>query len=97
MITLGYDEIGLGTQVIAGPGGTEYEPTADLGPGGEYCRVCRDEDEELRKVGANAPVQVSLVNGTPILQKKSRMDLIAVPFGKFALCLVIPSLLKSLK
>lgn len=88
MISLGYDEVGLGTQVIAGPDGSEYEPTADLGPGGEYCRVCRHEDEEARKAGK--PVHVSLTNGKTVIAKKGRMDLIAVPFGKLFSSLACP-------
>ena len=97
MISLVYDEVGLGTQVIAGPDGSEYEPTADLGPGGEYCRVCRHEDEEARKAGK--PVHVSLTNGKTVIAKKGRMDLIAVPFGElfsYPVCLYVDAGVRSL-
>ena len=79
MISLGYDEVGLGTQVAGGADGTVYDPTSDLGPGGEYCRICRAKEAEQVSQG-KPPINFSLANQAQIIARRARMDLVAVPF-----------------
>jgi DNA-directed RNA polymerase I subunit RPA2 len=79
MISLGYDEVGLGSQVFGLGNGQEHDPTLDSGPGGEYCRLCRNNDEATRT--ANKPGDVlSLSRQLEVLQRKGRMALVVIPF-----------------
>ena len=104
LISLGYDDIALGEQVL-GRGGT----IRPAGPGGEYCRACRaaaeEEDERARQelaAGARAthgerghadvrvqiPSQHVLGGGA----KGGDMDVIAVPYVFRYLCAELASM-----
>jgi DNA-directed RNA polymerase I subunit RPA2 len=79
MISLGYDEVGLGSQVFGIGPGQENDPTLDSGPGGEYCRLCRATDEAGRKLERTGEV-LSLKEQVQVLQRKGRMALVVIPF-----------------
>jgi DNA-directed RNA polymerase I subunit RPA2 len=96
MISLGYDNIGLGSTVI----GMESvaKPT---GPGGEYCRICRvaaeEEDQLARQSFANGAggnfavsgdVRVSIPSSNFLgsTSKGGDLDVIAVPYVFRYLC-----------
>lgn len=59
MISLGYDDVSLGEAV--GPG--EVNP---VGPGGEYCRVCRAASQERAEAERDAARRNQPPPGKPI-------------------------------
>lgn len=97
LISLGYDDVSLGEQVIGLESGWKAN-----GPLGEYCRVCRAEEEDEAKRARQAlNGQPNGVNKSPnsdvrialppqnILGKAGKggdMDVIAVPFVFRYLC-----------
>lgn len=46
MVSLGYDELAMGKSIGFGD---DEEADLAAGPGGEYCRVCREEGKEERR------------------------------------------------
>ena len=96
MISLGYDNVGLGSTVLGAE--SVAKPT---GPGGEYCRICRivaEEEDQLARQsltngGTKNPtfsgdIQVS-VPSTYFLGSTSKggdLDVIAVPYVFRYLC-----------
>jgi len=96
MISLGYDNIGLGSTILGAE--STVKPT---GPGGEYCRVCRavaeEEDQLARQSLANGTngkfavvgdVQLSIpsTNFLGSTSKGGDLDVIAVPYVFRYLC-----------
>lgn len=94
LISLGYDDVSLGEMVI-GKGG-KLKPT---GPGGEYCRVCRDvaekEDERARQAlatGQNGTAQQGLrvsISSQHVLGPSTKggdLDIVAIPYVFRYLC-----------
>lgn len=96
MISLGYDNVGLGSTVLGAE--SAAKPT---GPGGEYCRVCRavaeEEDQLARKSLTNGTTEQFTVSGdirvliptTNFLGSTSKggdLDVIAVPYVFRYLC-----------
>lgn len=94
LISLGYDDVSLGEMVI-GKGG-KLKPT---GPGGEYCRVCRDvaekEDEHARQAlatGQNGTAQQGLrvsISSQHVLGPSTKggdLDIVAIPYVFRYLC-----------
>lgn len=96
MISLGYDNVGLGSTVL----GTEGV-AKPAGPGGEYCRVCRaaaeEEDQFARQSLANGKTEKPTVSGdiqvsvpsTNFLGSTSKggdLDVVAVPYVFRYLC-----------
>lgn len=96
MISLGYDNVGLGSTVL----GAESVVKA-AGPGGEYCRVCRtvleEEDQLARRSLANGETDQFTVSGdirvsipsTNFLGSTSKggdLDVVAVPYVFRYLC-----------
>ena len=61
LISLGYDDVSLGTDVVIGGAGAKPKPT---GPGGEYCRVCRAAEEEQDQRARHALQQAANGNGS---------------------------------
>ena len=96
MISLGYDNVGLGSTILGAD--SVAKPT---GPGGEYCRVCRavaeEEDQIARQSLANgtsekltvaSDVQVSIpsANFLGSTSKGGDLDVVAVPYVFRYLC-----------
>jgi DNA-directed RNA polymerase I subunit RPA2 len=95
LISLGYEDISLG-EVAIGPN-SSFKP---VGPGGEYCKVCRaavEEQEELeRQAIANgqtverrpADIQVAISSQNVLGQasKSGDLDVVAVPYVFRYLC-----------
>lgn len=96
MISLGYDNVGLGSTILGAE--SAAKPT---GPGGEYCRVCRavaEEEDQLTRLslvnGTNenfavtGDVQVSVpsANFLGSTSKGGDLDVIAVPYVFRYLC-----------
>lgn len=94
LISLGYDDVSLGEQVIGIAG--KLRPT---GPGGEYCRVCRtaEEEEEERErkalaTGQNGAGQNGLrvsIASQQVLGPSSKggdLDIVAIPYVFRYLC-----------
>jgi len=96
MISLGYDNIGLGSTTLAAE--NLAKPT---GPGGEYCRVCRaaaeEEDRLARQSLANGTsekftvpgdirLSVPSINFLGSISKGGDLDVVAVPYVFRYLC-----------
>jgi len=96
MISLGYDNLGLGSTILGAE--SVAKPT---GPGGEYCRVCRaaaeEEDQIARqslangtndKVAVAGDVRVSIpsTNFLGSMSKGGDLDVVAVPYVFRYLC-----------
>lgn len=94
LISLGYDNVGLGSTIL----GAE-NVAKPMGPGGEYCRVCRaaaeEEDRLARQTLANGTsekltsgIQVSIpsTNFLGSTSKGGDLDVIAVPYVFRYLC-----------
>lgn len=74
MVSLGYDEVGMGKEIGFGAeGGQEWA----AGPGGEYCRSCRAA-EEGKMVGNGKKHGTDFVFES--LGKGADMEVVAVPF-----------------
>lgn len=89
LVSLGYDEIGIGREMR---GYSEDEDDDDqrrhgdddelaAGPGGEYCRVCRAQEEDARmqrrvEVKGGARLRLERIEES----KGAEMDVVAVPF-----------------
>jgi DNA-directed RNA polymerase I subunit RPA2 len=78
IISLGYDEVGLGTHI--GFGNSDLNKM-DLGPNGEYCRLCRASREkgDEAKNGTNG-VGLTLAGRAQLQPKRSGLSVIALPF-----------------
>lgn len=95
LISLGYDDISLG-ELAAGASGT-FKP---VGPGGEYCRICRataeEQDEIERRAVATgqhlqqpqADIRVAIPSQNVLSQssKGGDLDIVAVPYVFRYLC-----------
>jgi DNA-directed RNA polymerase I subunit RPA2 len=96
MISLGYDNIGLGSTVLGAE--SVAKPT---GPGGEYCRVCRavaeEEDQIARHSLNNGKTEKLIVSGDVralipsahflgSTSKGGDLDVVAVPYVFRYLC-----------
>ena len=77
MISLGYEDVGLGTDIGFGQARLNTRSEAN----GEYCRVCRAaEEEEIKKLKAEQ-VNFSLAGPRPdVVRKEGGLDVIAIPF-----------------
>jgi DNA-directed RNA polymerase I subunit RPA2 len=77
MISLGYEDVGLGTDIGFGESRLSTKSEAN----GEYCRVCRAaEEEDIRKL-KEKQVNFSLAGPQPdVLRKEGGLDVIAIPF-----------------
>jgi DNA-directed RNA polymerase I subunit RPA2 len=73
MISLGYDNVGLGSTVLGVEG-----VARTTGPGGEYCRVCRAVAEEEDQLARQ-----SLVNGTHEKLAVTGDVLVSIPSTNF--------------
>ncbi|KAK4055158.1 hypothetical protein OIV83_000438 [Microbotryomycetes sp. JL201] len=80
MVSLGYDPVTLSKEIGLDPSTGKVLPDRESGPGGEYCRVCRDKDQaemrkakKARKDGAMTFDIVERVGGAD-------MEVVAVPF-----------------
>lgn len=86
MISLGFDEISLGSQVRRGKDGREIDSAADSGPAGQYCRICRATDRERERIkdekkAKSSQVQVPVLADNVVNSMRSgRMDLVVIPF-----------------
>lgn len=81
LISLGYEDLYLGSKV----GYDNVDPAGHLGPNGEYCRVCRAEEEESVKGQMNGikkiePTEFSLARNAQVLERKGKMEVIAIPY-----------------
>ena len=85
LISLGYDITTMsGVQTIA----IETDQSEDLGPNGEYCRICRAEDDRRRRADEPArSTSASAGGGTGfkvpqnmVLRRGGALDVIAVPY-----------------
>jgi len=82
MVSLGYDDIGLSREFGFGSADEDWKTS---GPSGEYCRVCRAEEDADRKQLANGNGKVK-THGTDFVfermgaTKGGDMDVVAVPF-----------------
>jgi DNA-directed RNA polymerase I subunit RPA2 len=96
LVSLGYDDVSLG-ETVFGPGGVPRL----TGPNGEYCRVCRDANEEaperersafgkgqngVEKPQADVRVPFSADNLVRRGAKGGDMDIVAVPYVFRYLC-----------
>lgn len=96
MISLGYDNIGLGSTVL----GAEAVAKA-AGPSGEYCRVCRavaEEEDQLARqsltsgktegftVSGDIRVSIPSTNFLGSTSKGGDLDVVAVPYVFRYLC-----------
>ena len=83
LISLGYDSVASAARV----GRDNVDPLASLGPSGEYCRICRADDDEALKlegVGVEAEtgppsVRFSLADNAERIGRRGQMDVIAIP------------------
>lgn len=77
MISLGYEDVGLGTDIGFGEPRLNTRSEA----GGEYCRVCRAaEEEDLAKL-KEKQVGFSLAGPQPdVVRRQGGLDVIAIPF-----------------
>jgi len=83
LISLGYDSVTSAARV----GRDNVDPLASLGPSGEYCRICRADDDEALKlegVGIEAEtgppsVRFSLADNAERIGRRGQMDVIAIP------------------
>ena len=83
LISLGYDSVASAARV----GRDNVDPLASLGPSGEYCRICRADDDEALKlegVGIEAEtgppsVRFSLADNAERIGRRGQMDVIAIP------------------
>lgn len=78
MVSLGYDSISLGREVgLHGPDGGR-----EAGPGGEYCRICREKGEEemkaRRKAAKGGQMVFERFDGE--VGAGADMEVVAVPF-----------------
>lgn len=78
MVSLGYDNLGMGHEVGFG-GGKGQEIVADwaAGPGGEYCRVCRQDGQDGEKKEPKEQKRDLIFES---IGKGGDMDVVAVPF-----------------
>ena len=96
MISLGYDNVGLGSTIF----GAE-SIAKPAGPGGEYCRVCRavaEEEDRLarqslangtnEKLAVTGDVRISIpsTNFFGSTSKGGDLDVVAVPYVFRYLC-----------
>lgn len=101
LISLGYDDVSLG-EVIAGSS-VQSRPT---GPGGEYCRVCREAQEdddqaardafqagqEPKRRQADVRMAISAQHLVGRGSKGGDLDVVAVPFVFRYLCAELASM-----
>jgi DNA-directed RNA polymerase I subunit RPA2 len=81
IISLGYDEVGLGTH-IGFDSSDKNAARTDLGPSGEYCRLCRaarEEEEKNTQDGAKT-VGLTLAGQPGLGPRRSGLSVIALPF-----------------
>ena len=91
LISLGYDD-----------GTLNAEASKLTGPGGEYCRLCREgtgkDDTQVRDLSLNLPGNGDVTMALPsdqVLQrqaKSSNLDIVAVPFVFRYLCAELASM-----
>ena len=78
MVSIGYEDVGLGSDIGLGEPfqGTRSEA------GGEYCRVCRAEEQERHaKLKKKDQISFGLLGDKPdILSQQGGLDVIAVPY-----------------
>jgi len=88
LISLGYEETYLGHKV----GADNIDPSAHLGPNGEYCRVCRAEEAERDKAAQAAnddrpdPLDFSIARHAQMIERRGKMEVIAIPYVFKYLC-----------
>ena len=86
LISLGYDSVASAARV----GRDNVDPLASLGPSGEYCRICRADDDEALKLegvergeegadGQPPSVRFSLADNAERIGRRGQMDVIAIP------------------
>ncbi|ORY90187.1 hypothetical protein BCR35DRAFT_287430 [Leucosporidium creatinivorum] len=85
MVSLGYDSISLGREIglTANGGGVVLEAERETGPGGEYCRICREKGEEemkaRRKAAKGGEMVFERFGGDEVVGGAD-MEVVAVPF-----------------
>jgi DNA-directed RNA polymerase I subunit RPA2 len=81
IVSLGYDEVGLGTHI--GSNNSDTFARTDLGPNGEYCRLCRaarEEEEKAQESGGAKAVGMTLAGRPGLQPQRSGLSVIALPF-----------------
>jgi len=102
LISLGYEDISLG-EVVAGSSG-ELKP---MGPGGEYCRVCRaaselEEERERQALATGQTLQrvpqpevTVAISSQNVLHRPAKggdLDIVAIPYVFRYLCAELASM-----